>query len=199
MKKLAVLIILWYASLNSIVAQDIITLYTGKQLKAKIVHLNTKDITFIPENQSDTLIIARKEVSTLHYRSGIIIQLSENGVLVPGKYYQPRVADSLYQRGAADASIYYKGYRAAKTGTLIGSIYFPMGLIPAFACSSAPPKRENLGFRDENLMHNPSYFSGYTEKAHEIKRKKVWQGFAIGTGIFFGIMIFSTGVATLTF
>jgi hypothetical protein len=74
-----------------------------------------------------------------------------------------------------------------------------MGLIPAFACSSAPPKRENLGFRDENLMHHPSYFSGYTEKAHEIKRKKVWQGFAIGTGIFFGIMIFSTGVATLTF
>ena len=199
MKNLAVLIFLCYVSLNSIVAQDIITLHTGKQLKVKIVQLNAKDVTFIPANQSDTMKIARNEVNALHYRSGITIQLSENGVLVPGKYLFPGISDSLYLRGVKDASNYYKGYRAAKIGTLIGSIYFPMGLIPAIACSSAPPKRENLGYRDEDLMHNPSYFSGYTEKAREIKRKKVWQGFAIGTGIFFGILVFSSGMATSTF
>jgi hypothetical protein len=199
MKNLAVLIFLWYVSLNSLVAQDIITLHTGVQLKAKILHLNAKEVTFIPENKSDTIIIARNEVNTLHYRSGITIQLSENGVLVPAMHSFTGFSDSLYQRGASDASHYYKGYRAAKIGTLIGSIYFPVGLIPAIACSYAPPKRENLDFRDENLMLNPSYFSGYTEKAHEIKRKKVWQGFAIGTGIFFGILVFSSGVAISTF
>ena len=199
MKNWAVLIILWYASINCIVAQDIITLHTGKQLKAKIVHLNAKDVTFIPENQPDTFTIARNEVNTLHYRSGITIQLSENGVLVPGKYSPAGISDSLFLRGVADASNYYKGYRSAKIGTLIGSIYFPLGLIPAIACSSAPPKRENLNYRDEDLMRNPSYFSGYTGKAHEIKRKKVWQGFAIGTGIFFGILVFSSGVAFSTF
>lgn len=199
MKNILLSILLMYAALNNIVAQDIIILQSGKQLKAKIVHLNSKSLAYIPENQPDTTVIPRTEVNTLRYRNGIIIQLSENGITIPEKHKFQQGSDSLYLQGVADASNYYKGYKAAKIGTIIGSFYFPMGLISAIACSSAPPKRENLGFRDMNLMQNPSYYSGYTEKAHEIKRKKVWQGFAIGSGIFLGIVLLSSGVAVSTF
>ena len=131
------------------------------------------------------MFLYRDDISKLTYKSGIIIDLTETEM--PALNGGPE-DDSLFVQGQADAAMYYKGYRAAAIGTMITSIYFPFGLIPAIACSSKPPAMKNLGYRDQQLMENASYFDGYTRKAHEIKKNKVWGGFAIGSGFIIGLV-----------
>jgi hypothetical protein len=125
-------------------------------------------------------------VSKLQYKSGITIILSEADL--PALNYNPG-NDSLYSLGKNDASIYYKGYTGAAVSTLVTSIFFPWGLIPAIACSAKPPAMENLGFNNRHLMENSNYYNGYVNEAHKIKKKKVWGGFAVGSGLFFAFAI----------
>jgi len=186
MKRTLAIVFLVFTGLLSAVAQDIITLKSGQELKARIIRLNTKDVTFMATGGSDTISLQRDEVSKLYYRSGIIIYLSETGL---PEFSNVSPNDSLYSLGEKDATRYYKGYKGAATGTLVSSIFIPLGLIPAIACSATPPAMNNLGYRDQKLMQNSSYYKGYTDQAFTIKKKKVWQNFAIGTGITAGYYI----------
>ena len=199
MKRAILFFLLFFYGLILATAQDVITLSSGKELKAKIIHLNPKHVIFIPENNSDTVSLPRNEITTLHYKSGIIIHLSESGIALPDSIIPARGIDSLYALGERDAALYYKGYRGAFTGTLITSLYVPWGLIPAIACSSTPPAPDKLGFRDPKLMENPSYYAGYTEKAFKIKKKKVWAGFGIGTGATVGFTLFVVALTSVLF
>jgi hypothetical protein len=193
MKRAIVLIYLVCASIINTVAQDIITLRSGEELKARIIHLNPKDVTFSPENSSDTLSLQRDEITRLHYKTGTIIYLSDNER--PAISNEP-VNDSLYMLGKKDAGIYYKGYKAAATGTLVTSLFIPFGLIPAIACSATPPSTNNLGYRDQQLIKNPSYYAGYTDQAYKIKKKKVWRNFGIGTGITVGYYLIMIAIVS---
>jgi len=193
MKRLIGFILLMTTGITVVTAQDIISLKSGEEVRARIIRLNPKDVTFIEENSTDTVFLYRDDVSRLTYKSGIIIILAENEM--PAFSGVP-VDDSLFVQGQADATLYYKGYRPAAIGTMITSIYFPFGLIPAIACSSKPPAKEHLGYRDQQLMENTSYSDGYTRKAHEIKKNKVWRGFAIGSGFIIGLVILTSVAAT---
>lgn len=195
MHRMLLFLVLLTTGITAVTAQDIISLKSGEEVKARIIRLNTKDVTFIEENSTDTVFLYREDIAKLTYKSGIIIVLSENEM---PSFIGSLADDSLFVQGQVDASMYYKGYRPAAIGTMITSIYFPFGLIPAIACSSKAPAMENLGYRDQQLMENASYYNGYTLKAHEIKKKKVWGGFAIGSGIFIGLVIL-TSVAATTF
>jgi hypothetical protein len=87
-------------------------------------------------------------------------------------------------KGQVDATIYYKGYKGAGTGTLIAGLFSPLlGLIPAIACSSTKPKETNLHYPSAELMKNPDYFRGYTQKARKIKQGKVWMNWGIAFGV----------------
>lgn len=173
-------------------AQDIIKMKSGSEVKGKIISLDPKYVTFSIENKSDTISIIRDEVSKLQYKNGIIIFLNET--TLPETAGDP-LTDSLFLKGQKDAISYYKNYKAAEIGTMVASIYFPFGLIPAIACSSTPPNINNLGYRDHKLMENPSYYNGYSKQAHKIKKKKVWQGFAIGSGAIVGVYIIMLAVS----
>ena len=193
MKRILVFFILLTSGVSGVNAQDIITLRSGEEVKSKIIRLNQKDVTFVAENSSDTVFLYRDDISKLTYRSGIIIYLDQTEMPT---FTGGQASDSLFVLGQADAALYYKGYRPAAIGTMFASIYFPFGLIPAIACSSKPPAMHNLGYKDQELMKNANYYDGYTRKAHEIKKKKVWGGFAIGTGFIIGMVFIMSVVAT---
>jgi hypothetical protein len=182
MKKAFVLLFFIFSGLSFVTAQDIITLKSGDELKARIVRLNPKDVVFIQQNNSDTMSLLRDEIKMLHYQNGITIYLTENDNTTTLTTDSEPGNDSLFSQGARDAGIYYTGYKGAATGTLITSFFIPWGLVPAIACSTTPPATHNLGYRDPKLMENPSYYAGYTDKAFKIKKKKVWTNFGIGTG-----------------
>jgi len=57
---------------------------------------------------------------------------------------------------------------------------------------------ENLGYQDKKLMENHDYNMGYKEQAHKIKKKKVWNNFAIGSGVFLGLYILSGALIATT-
>ena len=195
MKRLIVLIIVVFSGLYHAVAQDIITLKSGDELKVKIIRLNAKDVTFQPQGVTDTLSMWREEILKLTYQNGTLIYLAEKSPLIKN---QGSVYDSMYYAGVNDASLYYKGYKSASAGTLVSALVFPLNLIPAIACSSTPPADENLGYKDKKLMENTDYNTGYKEQAYKIKKKKVWKNFAIGTGAFFGLYILSSALIVTT-
>lgn len=195
MKRLFLLIILVFFGLYHAVAQDIITLKSGDEIKGKIIRLNAKDVSFQPQGVNDTLSMWREDIEKLTYQNGTLIYLAE-------KKTSPKVTgydyDSMYYAGVNDASTYYKGYKGASAGTLVSALVFPLNLIPAIACSATPPADENLGYKDKKLMENQDYNLGYKEQAHKIKKKKVWKNFAIGSGAFFGLYILSGALIATT-
>jgi hypothetical protein len=179
MKKFLFSIALMIAIMPVTRGQDVISLHNGNQIKARIVHVFEDEVQFIPDGSTDTTLMKRADIEKLSYRNGIQVHFSEGTFLDRDTTL---ASSQMYQKGYADAARYYKGYKMALTGTLITSFFVPMGLIPALACSSTPPAEENLGYRNPELISDPAYDAGYKDKAFEIKKKKVWRGFMIGTG-----------------
>ena len=93
--------------------------------------------------------------------------------------------EDFFKKGYTDASIYYKGYKGAGTGTFLPSLLISplLGLIPAIACSSTKPKDKNLNYPNTELMKNSDYYRGYTLRAKKIKQGKVWLNWGIAFGI----------------
>jgi len=193
MKTLILVLIVVFSGIYNAVAQDIITLKSGDELKGKIIRLNAKDVVFQPQGVNDTLSMMRDQISKLTYKNGTLIYLAERNFVVDDLNI---MRDSMYYKGVYDATANYNGYKAASTGTLVASLVFPFNLIPAIACSATPPKDENMGYPDIKLIENQQYHQGYQVQAHKIKKKKVWKNFAIGTGAFIGLYILTLGLAT---
>lgn len=191
-KKIITIIFLLITGLSTVLAQDLITLKNNEEMKARIIRLNQKDVIFIPLNSVDTAYLLREDVKKLQYHNGITIILEETKK--PEKFFDLG-NDSLYLKGKEDATRCYKAYTGAFVGTLITSIFIPWGLIPAISCSATPPKTQNLGYESQQLIENPSYYNGYKTQAHKIKKKKVWGGFAIGSGITIGLIILTSALA----
>lgn len=96
----------------------------------------------------------------------------------------------LYTQGTLDAQNQYSGKHTGAGGTfatcaLINPV---LGLIPALLCTSNPPKTENLGVKDANLLQDEEYMKGYSEQAHKMKKKKVWTAFGAGTATYAAVL-----------
>lgn len=96
----------------------------------------------------------------------------------------------MYERGRADAVRYYRGHRGAGGGTLAATLLTTpvLGLIPAVACASTPPKPHTLMYPNAELFKNASYANGYMLQAHKRKKGKVWLNWAIGTIVTVGVV-----------
>ena len=104
--------------------------------------------------------------------------------------------EATFEKGVADASIYYTGQNSGKTGTLLTSLLINglVGLVPAIACSSNAPKIQNLNIPNmEVYQKNPEYARGYQTQAKKIKSKKIWKNWGIGTAISTVILIIAAG------
>lgn len=91
--------------------------------------------------------------------------------------------------GKRDANIHYKMYRASATGTLFLSVLSPvLGLACALPASLTPPRIENLGLPDVDMLHEDIYFQAYQKEAWRKKNIHNWINFGIGFGIHAGIL-----------
>jgi hypothetical protein len=91
-----------------------------------------------------------------------------------------------YEQGVLDAQRLYPKKHTGAGGTFFTCFLLDpvLGLIPALICSSSPPKTENLGVTNADLLNDTEYMRGYTDEAHKLKKKKVWTGFTAGTGAY---------------
>jgi hypothetical protein len=87
-----------------------------------------------------------------------------------------------------DSRKYYKMHQASSLGTLFLTIVNPLaGLACAIPSSVTPPKIENMGISDIDMLQEDIYFQTYRKEALRIKNRKIWTNFGIGFGINVGL------------
>ena len=190
MKQLLCLFTFILLAVFNLAAQDIIILKSGDELNGKILKINPDDVVFTPKGISDTVLILRDDITKLRYQDGTYVWLVDKKADKVNLAADPTLlSDSAYNMGISDAIRYYDGYTGAMVGTLVAGLIFPFNVIPAIACSATPPKVYNLTLPDHKLNQNPVYLAGYKNQAHKIKRRKVWMGYGIGTGVIIAIYV----------
>lgn len=179
MKKIGLTIAITFLKLTFCYSQDVITLKTGEDIKAKIIEVGLNDIKYKKFDNIDgpSFTISKSDVLITRYQNG-----TKDVYNVVNK--ESSINEDMALQGAKDAKAYYKGKNSGKVWTGVTSVLASpiIGLIPAIACSSSEPDQENLNYKDAELMKNKSYNVAYTEKAAKIKKDKIWKGFGIGSG-----------------
>jgi len=196
MRKVLALILIAFSGISIALAQDIITLQSGQDLNGRIIRMNPEDIIYMPQGSTDTTFLSRSVVLKVHYQNGTTVILTDKKTTSDLPEIQN---DSMYIAGAADAKLYYQSYIGASTGTLVAGLIFPWNLIPAIACAATPPSTANLDYPSQKLMEDQSYNLGYKKQAHAIKKKKVWNSFAIGSGVMIGVYLIVSVVAASSY
>jgi len=191
------LFILLMFTCKGLFAQDTLVTIQGDSLIAKVVSVNTKEITF-------KLWTKQNGSSYLYYKSELHAYLSMDGkreIYNPiTKPAPPKVEVSngiKYEKGTDcdegtyDARYSYRGYTGAGTATCVISLLNPIvGLIPAAICSSVPPAENNLGVYAFSTR-SQSYMSCYRQEAAKIKQRKVWTNWGVPAGIWAFIIVLS--------
>lgn len=182
MKKLLFSIVCLLLSTN-LFSQDVLTLQSGEEVKVKVMEVSASELKYKKHENLDGPIysMSLKNIFMIVYENGT--KEIFNSSKIPDSSESINSSDFFHQ-GKKDATIYYKSYKAASTGTLVTSLIFPLvGLIPAVACSVTPPSEDNLGYPSYEKMKNPDYSQGYRTKARSIKSTKVWTSWGIGFGV----------------
>jgi hypothetical protein len=87
-----------------------------------------------------------------------------------------------------DSRQHYKMYQASSLGTLFLTMVNPLaGLACAIPSSVTPPRIENMGIANIDMLQEDIYFQTYRKEALRIKNRKIWTNFGIGFGINIGI------------
>lgn len=211
LRKILALIML--ISANLCFSQDMITMKGGEDIVAKVLEITLTEVKYKKFDFQDgpTYTILKSNTLMIRYHNGSkdifpesVSKPKEDSIseVVPYKRMTydgnglPTLRSQdlsplhtedygdLFIKGQSDASIHYKGYKAAGTGTLVVSLLSPIvGLIPAIGCSATQPKDINLDYPDSDLMKKPAYYNGYTQKSKKIKQGKVWANWAIAFGV----------------
>ena len=177
-------------------SQDLITKKSSEDIEAKVVEVTTTEIKYKKIDNLDGPVFSmpKSDVLMIRYENGtkdIFVEEKTNETIST-----PDLSgDKLYKQGQSAAIKNYRGYTGAGTGTLIVSLLSPLvGLIPAVACSSTPPKDKNLNYPNTELMKKPDYYNGYTQKSKKMKQSKVWTnwGFALAVNMVL-VLVFSSG------
>lgn len=88
-----------------------------------------------------------------------------------------------------DCKTNYKMWKASCVGTLFASILSPVAsLAIAIPASQTPPRIENLGLTDVDMLQEDIYFHTYRKEAQRLKNKRIWTAYGIGLGIHVGII-----------
>lgn len=184
-KKLIIGLLLLTLSSFNLKAQDIITTKKGEDIQSKVMEINLSELKYKNFNNLNGPLISilKSDVLMIRYENGTK-DIFKDEILAPTSI-AIKGENENYKLGQQDAKRYYKGYRAAGTGTLVtGLVLSPLlGLIPAFATTGSVPQEINLNFPDANRMKNSDYYNGYTDQAIKIKKSKVWTNLGISVGV----------------
>jgi len=164
-------------------SQDLIIKKTGDELQAKVIELTSTEVKYKRFDNLDGPIVSilKSDVFIIKYENGSKEVFKEE---TNANTLTVSTSVDFYNNGKIDAQKYYRGYKGAGTLTFITGFISPLiGLIPAIACSSTPPKDENLDYPKIELMKNLDYNTGYNQKAKRIKQSKVWTNWGITFGI----------------
>lgn len=183
MKKIVFSLIASFITFSACYSQDILTKKSGEDIQAKVLEVTSSEVKYKKfDNQNGpTFSILKSDLLMVRYENGTKDLFNE-----PKKIESVITTNrDLFKEGQADASRYYKGYRAAGTTVMATSLLLSplVGLIPAAICASTEPQEENLNYPSSEMMKKPEYAEGYHQKAKKIKQGKVWTNWGVAFGI----------------
>ena len=211
MKKTVLLSFMIMCMLSTALAQDMITLKNGDEIKARVTEIDLNVIKYKKfENlNGPTYNIEKHKVFMIKYENGtkdIINEISDKEtpskptatnlqetpaktapVVSPPKSDAPEQTD-LCKLGKTDADGNYKS-TGATIGTFATTILTTpiIGLIPAIACSSTAPSDINLRM-PATYSDNALYKNCYRERAWKSKKSNTWIGWMSGTAIWLTVV-----------
>jgi hypothetical protein len=170
--------------LSRCIAQDIITTKSGEDILAKVLEVNPADVKYKKYDNSESPIytILKSDLVMIRYDDGTKDIFTDSKVSIEG----------MLSKGEQDAFLDYTGRNSGSVWTGVTTALFSplVGVIPAAICASTAPSDRNLR-GDRELMKNREYRVGYSESARKIKKRKVWSGFAYGSGIWLILVLSS--------
>lgn len=115
--------------------------------------------------------------------------LGEVKPIVPALPDDFRYITELCLAAKLDCRNNYKMWKASTFGTLFFTIVCPIAsLSVAIPASLTPPRIENLGLSDVDMLQDELYFGTYRREAKRLKSKRIWTAYGIGFGIHVGIL-----------
>ena len=159
-------------------AQDKIVTKDGKEITGSVKRITPTKIKYVDGKSfhGEITTISAEDVDYIIYENG------DKEVVRSNNETESGIEANMAVKGREDAQDNYFGDNSGKGGTMATVIVAGdiIGLIPAIACASTTPKRENLNYPSEKLMRNKEYSTSYKHEAHKIKRNKVWNGYLVG-------------------
>lgn len=196
MKKLLFLFLLFPFFANS---QDVITLKNGEEINAKVTEVGTDEIKYKKGGDDGPVYVLKKtEIFMVKYKNGNkeVFKSESNSAEAKKKNDKSDIKldvvdQQLRLRGINDAETYYRGNRSGSGGVIATTLIVSpvIGLIPAIACSSTPPKEVNLRIPISDYSKEPEYLNAYKDQAHRIKKRKVWTAWGVSFGINLALVI----------
>jgi hypothetical protein len=131
--------------------------------------------------------ILKSDIFMIRYENGSKDVFNEMTANKPAQ----KSTSELISQAKSDAKRNYKGKKSGAGWTTATTIVLSpvLGVVPAAICASNEPSDDNLKAPDPELMKNNEYNNTYTDEAHKIKRRKVWTGFGIGSGVWLAILL----------
>lgn len=186
MKKSITTVLILLLSISFSFAQDIITKKSGEDIQSKIMEVTQTEIKYkLFDNQEGPLFtLLKSDVLMIRYKNGTKDVFNDSKS-------SSSSASEMMMKGQKDAITNYNGSNSGSVWVTVAPILTSpvLGLIPAVITSSAEPKDENLNYKDAELMKNADYSRAYKEQASKIKKKKVWTGYGIGSGVWLGLLL----------
>ena len=172
------------------VAQDVIIMKNGDEVKTKVVEVGIDNIKHQKQSEGPLYVLRKSEVFMIKYADGTK-ELYGNNLTTEVKvdssqieFTGPDKNSQIAFQGQKDGGLFYKGKKSGAGGTLATTLVVGIfGLIPAIACSSTPPSISNLNIPEGIYSKNPIYIDAYRTEAKKIKSRKVWSFFGFGVGV----------------
>ena len=189
MKKLTFLAIFAIATFASF-SQDFIIKKNGEEIKAVISEVGQTEVKYkkYDLDKGPIFTILKSDIFMIRYQNGSKDVFNEP---TASKESEKKSSVDIIADAKADAKRNYKGKKSGAGWTTATSIVLSpvLGVVPAAICASNEPSDDNLRAPNPELMKNNEYRNAYTEEAHKIKRRKVWTGLGIGSGVWLVLIL----------
>ena len=198
-------ILLFLCAFKSVSAQDTLVLLTGVNLKCKVVELTLTELKYKDFDNLDgpMTTISLSTAFMVRYQNGKSQVFAKEGAVKTPVQQSATVmtnptmsVNDMSEQGRQDARQWYKAQNSGAGWTSSTSVILtPVGgLIVGAICAGTPPKDVNLNCQNAEALRNPVYRSAYIQEAHAIKKKSVWTGLAIGSGVWLllGLLLTNT-------
>jgi hypothetical protein len=183
--------------------KDTIYFLSGRKVIAKIVDVQSQTIKYQVSNLDGEIMytVNKLDLKKIVTSTGAVKQfevLSDNqNVYVPNTNPNNAFGGNFYQKGRMDAAKYYtRDNGSTLTGCMAAGCSPCVGLIPAIVISNNAPALTDLKMPISSYSKNYEYMRGYQDGAHEIRKKKVWSAYGIGSVVFVGITVAYFLIAT---